>query len=32
MKADKYFFIAVSDNFLVTFSYIFENTVKIPTD
>ena len=31
MKGDKYLFIALSINFLVTFSYIFENVVKILT-
>ena len=31
MKGDKYLFIALSINFLVTFSCIFENVVKILT-
>ena len=32
MKGDKYSFIALSINFLVTRSYIFENAVKILTN
>ena len=32
MKGDKYLSIALSINFLVTLSYIFENVVEILTD